>query len=301
MKLYAPTYYDDFKCITDRCLHNCCVGWEIDVDDVAREKYASLSNEYGEVIRNSIDYTDTPHFRLAKCDRCPHLNERGLCEIIINFGEEYLCDICREHPRFYNDTPHGREVGLGMSCEEACRIILSSDNYGEIVQIGEVDGDLPTTEFDAGAYRRKLYQILSDDTLSYTDRLKKIHNRFEITMDFRSDEEWKKFLYSLEYLDKKDRQLFSKFSTDLSTPTELEKPLERALAYFVYRHCSGAAHSYDFHDSLGLCLFCERLLASLAKESPDKINEFARIVSEEIEYSEDNTEMIKMEFFNWIR
>ena len=29
---------------------------------------------------------------------------RRLCRIILNLGEDALCDICREHPRFYNFT-----------------------------------------------------------------------------------------------------------------------------------------------------------------------------------------------------
>ena len=82
MKLLAPEYYKDFKCIADRCLHSCCVGWEIDVDDGTMEKYESLSEGYGAEILKSIDKEETPHFRLSENDRCPHLDGRGLCRII---------------------------------------------------------------------------------------------------------------------------------------------------------------------------------------------------------------------------
>ena len=44
--------------------------------------------------------------------------------------------------------------------------------------------------------------------------------------------------------------------------------------------------------SLGFALFCERLICSLVKLGIE-ITEAARIVSEELEYSEDNTESIK--------
>ena len=135
MKLYAPKYYKQFKCIADKCRHSCCVGWEIDVDPDAMEKYASLSGGYSGKIRASIDVGETPHFRLAENEKCPHLDEHGLCRIISEYGEGFLCDICREHPRFYNDTIHGKEVGIGMSCEEAARIILSSGEYREMLVI----------------------------------------------------------------------------------------------------------------------------------------------------------------------
>ena len=29
-----PDYYKEFQCIADQCEHSCCIGWEIDVDDI---------------------------------------------------------------------------------------------------------------------------------------------------------------------------------------------------------------------------------------------------------------------------
>ena len=43
MKLYAPKYYERFKCIADKCSHSCCIGWEIDVDADTLKKYKSLN------------------------------------------------------------------------------------------------------------------------------------------------------------------------------------------------------------------------------------------------------------------
>ena len=44
MKLYAPRYYLQFKCIADACRHSCCVGWEIDVDGETMKKYSLLKD-----------------------------------------------------------------------------------------------------------------------------------------------------------------------------------------------------------------------------------------------------------------
>ena len=125
MKLYAPAYYQKFACIADRCQHSCCIGWEIDVDEDTLAFYQELDGDYAEEIRNSIAQEDVPHFVLDAHDRCPHLDSQGLCRIIKAFGDGALCDICREHPRFYHRTPHGMEVGLGLSCEAACRLVLA--------------------------------------------------------------------------------------------------------------------------------------------------------------------------------
>ncbi len=300
MKLYAPGYYKEFSCIADKCTHSCCIGWEIDIDSDTMVKYASVNDGYGKRIRDSIDKADTPHFRLAEGERCPHLDERGLCRIISTLGEEYLCDICREHPRFYNETPHGKEVGLGMACEEACRIILNSDDYARMIEIGEVDGETVPADFDATACRNTVHAILSDDSIAYTEKLSQIQKGYGVRPDCISDATWREFISTLEYLDESHREMFASYSWHPSTPQEWEKPLMRALAYFVYRHGSGARDLQEFREAVGLSLFCERLLASLAKaekiESMDQLIRLARIVSEEIEYSEENTEAIRFEF-----
>ena len=90
------------------------------------------------------------------------------------------------------------------------------------------------------------------------------------------------------------------FSLSAKVNDDIEPCLERALAYFVYRHCTEAEDIDDFASSLGLCLVLERLLASIAekvgaKNAADLIIP-ARIISEELEYSEENTESIKFEF-----
>ena len=33
MKLRIPSYYEEFSCIADKCKDNCCIGWEIDIDE----------------------------------------------------------------------------------------------------------------------------------------------------------------------------------------------------------------------------------------------------------------------------
>ena len=289
MKIFAPKYYLDFACIADKCSHSCCIGWEIDVDEAARRKYSALRGGYGEKIKGSI-CGDVPHFALCEGDRCPHLDSRGLCRIICELGEGYLCDICREHPRFYNETARGREVGLGLSCEEACRIILSSDNYAEMTVIGD-DGEENELFFDSVAEREKIFEILSDRSSPYTERLSIIAKKYDIEL---ADIDWTDIINSLEYLEEEHRELFLGFSPNAETSQKTEKELERALAYFIYRHASAAEKDEEFRAAVGFSLFCERLLASIAPN--DAILNCARIISEEIEYSEDNTDAIKTEF-----
>lgn len=289
MKLYAPSYYKRFRCIADQCEHSCCIGWEIDIDEDTLTRYKGLKDGYGAVIASSICMDETPHFKLCDGDRCPHLDERGLCRIILNVGEDYLCHICREHPRFYNYTDVA-EVGLGMSCEEAARLILSSADYATMEVIGTVDAEPDGIAFDGRAARNELYATLRDTTLPYTSRLDAIYHKYGI--DAGEDSRWLSILDSLEYLDEGHKELFMKYSS-IHDPADKDEYRERFLAYLIYRHCTEAVDEADFAARLSFCLFCERLLASLIitekAEALQDMAVLARIISEEIEYSDENT------------
>lgn len=298
MKLYAPKYYEDFKCIADKCTHSCCIGWEIDVDKATYVRYKKSNNEYAKTVLQSIENCDTPHFKLTCEDRCPHLNSKGLCEIIINMGEDYLCNICREHPRFYNFTNYGQEAGIGMSCPEACRIILNSDDYNDFEVIARGAGDLEIIDYDALQDRDKIYSILKNKSISLESKLNEICQSYGIDLKTVNNEAYLECINSLEYLDNSHRSLFSEFLIEPRVSKNNEKHLERALAYFIYRHCTEALSIEDFKNSLYFCLFCEALLASLIEDKrEEEVYELARILSEEIEYNTDNIEKIKELFY----
>ena len=287
MKLFAPTYYKTFRCIADACEHSCCIGWEIDIDEQTLKKYNQLKDGYGPAILESISFEGTPHFQLCEGDRCPHLDERGLCKINLGVGEEYLSHICREHPRFYNFTSVA-EVGVGMSCPEAARLILSSPDFAEMEEIGEVEAEADGILFDGRAERTKIYNVLQKK--DYAAALAQIYSAYSV--DVGDDAEWLKILGSLEYLNADHKELFLQYFSSLR-PVGQNECLKRFLAYFIYRHCTEAIDEEDFCARLTFCLFCERLFASLlcfkGAKTLQEAATLASILSEEIEYSDDNT------------
>ena len=290
MKLYAPTYYKNFQCIADACEHSCCIGWEIDIDETTLQKYKKLKSGYGATVCNSIVWDETPHFRLCEGERCPHLDERGLCKIILEVGEDHLSDICREHPRFYNFTSVA-EVGLGMSCPEAARLILSSPDFAKMEEIGEVATEQDDgISFDGRAERKRVYAVLQEN--DYASALAQIYGAYSIGVG--EDNQWLNVIDSLEYLNPAHRALLMQYSS-ARRPADgkAEEYCKRFLAYLVYRHCTEAFDGEDFAVRLAFCLFCERLLASLicarGAETLYEIAALASILSEEIEYSDDNT------------
>ena len=120
-----PAYYEAFRCTAGACRHNCCIGWEIDIDGKSAERYAALPGAFGERVRAAVEPGEPPHFRLDAAGRCAMLREDNLCELQRTLGESALCNICRDHPRYRVFLPGRTEIGLGLCCEEAARLLLS--------------------------------------------------------------------------------------------------------------------------------------------------------------------------------
>ena len=150
MKLRKPEYYDRFRCIAGACRDSCCIGWEIDVDEEKREMYRNVTGELGERLRTDIDWEDGHFILRGKEERCPFLNRENLCDLIIGLGEESLCEICREHPRFYEWYENLTEVGIGLCCEEAARLVLECEAPARFIVCEDDDWKNRTGEVENG-------------------------------------------------------------------------------------------------------------------------------------------------------
>lgn len=174
MILRMPDYYRKFHCIAEKCRDNCCIGWEIDIDPETAELYRKTEGDFGERLRKNIGGTDVKSFILGEQERCPFLNERNLCDIILNMGENALCDICREHPRYYEWYGDIKEGGIGLCCEEAARIILGENEpfsfYETVISEDEdydVDEELFVLLTEA---REKIFERLYCDSEPFEAR-----------------------------------------------------------------------------------------------------------------------------------
>ncbi len=136
MKEIAPSYYTSFSCIAGACRHTCCVGWEIEIDEKSLTRF-----RYHPEIMAHVEEHEGARFRLGKGERCPFLNRDGLCDLILKYGKGILCQICRDHPRFRNFWSDRTELGLGLVCEEAARLILFSSGAEEPMRLVELSDD----------------------------------------------------------------------------------------------------------------------------------------------------------------
>lgn len=180
MILRVPEYYREFSCIADRCKDSCCVGWEIDIDEDSYAYYRSCEGAFGDYLRENM-YTAEDggyRFRLKGQKRCAMLNDNNLCDLYTALGEEALCEVCTEHPRFFLLYGDVMQKGLSLSCEEAGRMIF---HHKKPVQFTEHEMQDYYADEDSGedqAYisfmeqvQEQAFRILQERRLSIRERM----------------------------------------------------------------------------------------------------------------------------------
>ena len=304
MEIYAPRYYEKFRCIADKCLHSCCVGWEIDIDEKTYEKYQNLPQYSKNEILKTIEKRDGCFcFGLDRDGRCKNLDERGLCKIITNHGESYLADICRLHPRFLNRVGNKIEMGIGLSCEEAVRIVLSDKERFELVRVGEncEKNDTASREYDPISERDKVIDFIENEKGAFIEKLEKLEEGYGVSVEYNTYDEWIDYLLSFEILDEdwKENLKNAKEKEPKSDLSQYGSELEALFKYFVFRHVSTAENEASFLARVGFASLGVRLVKYLAEReealTESRLYELVRLYSSEIEYSEENTDELILE------
>ena len=126
MKRIKPHYYDQFRCLADRCPDSCCHEWEVSVDSESAQNYLTLPGSLGDALRQSLKCSEDGYYLQITDNRCPMWRNDGLCQIQCHLGHDALCQTCRDFPRLRHDYGDFVELGLELSCPEAARLILTS-------------------------------------------------------------------------------------------------------------------------------------------------------------------------------
>jgi len=297
MKESVPNYYHKFKCIADKCKHNCCIGWEIDIDDDTMMLYENLDTPLGDKIRANIT-GDIPHFALAKGDRCPMLLENGLCEIIAEYGEDAICDICYLHPRFKNFYSDFTETGLGLACEEAARLILLEKEKFSV----EIPKESELTEEEKVFFekREEIITLLTDRNANVYERFSGLAEKFGFNFSFSLEKLAEKFK-SLEILDstwleKIDTLSDAEFDGEIFRMDEFQTFFEQLSVYFIFRHLAGCLEDGEYVKRVSFALLSCYFIGAIIKCNKliewEEIIDIVRMYSAEIEYSCENTEEV---------
>ena len=311
--VYVPNYYPAFKCIASACRHTCCVGWEIDVDEEALACYDAVKGPMGARLRQNIDReADPPCFVLDGEERCPFLNRNGLCDLITELGEDALCHICADHPRFRNVLYDRVELGLGLCCEAAAALILSQTEPLRIIRLPDTEAsyertahgepDEPDSITDALLTAREaLLTVAQDRTLPLSERFRHILTSLDIQLPMNDYAEWAEFLADLERLDPAWDSRLEALSTLPEDPAgeldgETSIAYEQIFCYFVYRYMTaeddGRPALLQVRTAFAILstVLIHALVRATGRTDADTLAEIAWLYSSEIEYSEENLE-----------
>ena len=308
MLMVYPDYYLDFSCAADRCRHSCCIGWEIDIDPDSLARFQAVEGPMGQRLKDTIALEEEPHFILGDGERCPFLNAKGLCDLVLYGGEDILCQICTDHPRYRNFLPGRTEIGVGLCCEAVGQLILSRKESVRLVFTGTLEEPNP----EADVYillRQEALEIAQDRNRSLTERENALLDRFggwipdltpsqwaEVYLDLeRLEESWTVLLKTLQ--DHGDHLDMDGFVHHMKGRKE---EYEQLLVYFLYRHFLNAYEDGDVGSKVSFAVLSTRMIFLLGALQwtrkgtftlEDQVD-FARQYSAEIEYSQDNLDAL---------
>jgi len=287
-----PTIYHKFQCKADQCENTCCQLWTIDIDEPTAERYHSMTGSLGESLRQAITVDDEgSHFIFSKAQpMCPLLNEKGLCKVVLELGEEGLCDTCHMHPRFYKYIEDLELCGVGLSCEASVELLAQQE---------PMDFLLFTIEDDHNEFKpeerltlHNIFELLAFDLdpnlFQYTPKPSK--QSFKELLDLYKqtepiDENW---TAQVNTLSSKLDQLIASVQTYIQQ--EDMSLFNKVYQYILYRQIdmlsdysleSILAYAKDGTDYI--------LIASALERQP--LKQVARW-SQQIEYDEDNVELL---------
>jgi len=167
-----PHYLQTFKCIGGACEDNCCIGWDVDIDQSTYEKYQRVTQpvmkrEFQRYVKKnphmvhpSINYAFVV---LTEEKKCSFLNADHLCMIQKHLGETYLSNVCDSFPRITNRIDGNTERFATASCPEVARMLVFEPEAMNLVEVAEPH-HMPLITYDlkqnAKNYRGKLLQHL---------------------------------------------------------------------------------------------------------------------------------------------
>ncbi len=333
MKNTYPSYYKKFTCIADRCPDTCCAGWLVVADGESLDIYKKTAGEFGEKIRSVIAVDDDGDTIFTPVNnRCPFLLDSGLCEMYIELGHESLCRTCRQYPRHITYFGARSETGISLSCPEAARIIMQSDdpitfeteNTLDFPQPTDIDPELYFTLLDA---RKKAIDILQCREFSIRRRIcaflefskdispfiryceygeirNAIRNDYfakekSVHSQRRANGAVKKYFSdfrSLEVLDPSWTDCVSNAeSVDISSFSVNETEAEHLMVYFVFRYFMTAVFDRDLLTKskfAAVSFIVIRKLCALQNADKEKRIRIMQRYSKEVEHSASNMDYL---------
>jgi len=287
-----PTIYHAFQCKADQCENTCCQLWTIDIDEPTAERYHSMTGSLGKSLRQAITVDDEgSHFIFSKAQpMCPLLNEKGLCKVVLELGEEGLCNTCHMHPRFYKYIEDLELCGVGLSCEASVELLAQQEPMDFLLFTIEDDHNEFNSEERLTLHN--VFELLAFDLdpnlFQYTPKPSK--QSFKELLDLYKqtepiDENW---TAQVNTLSSKLDQLITSVQTYIQQ--EDMSLFNKVYQYILYRQIDMLS-DYSLESILAYAKDGTDYILIVSALEGQLLKQIARW-SQQIEYDEDNVELL---------
>jgi lysine-N-methylase len=280
------------------------------IDPETLKNYKNNQTDYSSALKRGVNFKKSK-FKTDKNRRCAFLNKDGLCEIISNLGEQSLCQVCRDHPRFRSFFDGVIETGLGFCCEEATRIILSTKSKIEKVLVSDDKHENETCFIEQNIleFREKVLDIIQDRNININQRLQNLILFCHSSFCLKDFGKVVKLFLSFERLNKTwSNRLKSLRKTQLTLLTDesLSVYCEHFLVNSFYRHLYTAEDTISARAITLAIIVCWWVVKSIY-DSEKSVDDFSlvcdvvRSFSCEVEYSNENLNRLFAYFEKYIK
>lgn len=177
--MIRPDYYDEFNCIAGDCPFTCCQQWKIAVDENTLQDWHSkvVPEKYVERDPKAKDTTLDKYVRIgesgeemALCSNgyCPFFNDKGLCDIVLEYGEETISDTCHTFPREEHEYECTIEKTLALGCPAVVDLLWKKEHFSIL---GDIDTDVEE-EMKLFFLRNVMMEFISDGKYSLADSIR---------------------------------------------------------------------------------------------------------------------------------
>ena len=293
-KWIFPEYYQHFSCKADKCRHTCCSSWRI---PVSRAEYNALNNmECSEDLYRRVQMAfEDPDFITDDCFRyisfnwlgqCP-LQDKGLCSVHREKGEQFLPKICRLYPRSLKRISHFNVASCSSSCEAVLELLYDSASMNIVEGYLDLQPEIHYDTEPEDVRQIKLFQdMLKDRSTTLAQCIHDICliiNEKQFREDYDSDDDpvaqalklLKQFSHSNDRLESVTRPIIERYAANPEYYREdagkFEKDFPRWMEFFervinnsmIYENFPFVDRRTDRTDAYkGLCI-CYGLLRIL--------------------------------------
>lgn len=168
MNVLKPVFYDEFSCVGSECPYTCCGGWCIIIDEKTLKSYRKMGGQIAKFAKKSVIYNEQVHDNMVDLRQrggaCPLLNEKQLCEVVLQKGDGALSHTCQTYPREQGVSFDTKEQYLSLGCPRVVQLLFQMK--GKLSFILQPDENMHTEDIpvlnDGLMINLKVREVVAD-------------------------------------------------------------------------------------------------------------------------------------------